>query len=318
MAPSLGLPIDNFERTLLRDFLVTFGDGTQKMRIGSENIKREVIHRAVFLRWSWTSRVYGQMHQTCSSDELYHFHEGDRARLWTLFLNRLQWGHAHSDSNFSKVLGLQTSNPGYPQAFVDQKEGLPFLLPVGKDKEFWELISQMFLAIQYNVSIFSAAGPLAEGYEKHLQQLTGLEDPMQRGANNVGDHDQSKERSRLPLTVRQSEASGESQTVASGVPNPTSEVDGTGRLNEKGLTEDDEDSTGANDAKSSQQRKKADDFEIWSLIRLCAMIERGGRRSDKIWPALLQCGFEELYDAVGNGFLRKDFNETYMSDGRVS
>src|SRR5271156_6020239 len=139
MAPSLGLPIDNFEKTLLRDFLDTFGDVMQKMRISSENIQWEVIQREVFLRWSWTSEVYGQLHQTGSSDELYHFHEGDRARLWALFLNRLQWGHAYSDSHFSKVLGLQTCTPGYPQAFVDQKEGLPFLLPVGEDKEFWEL-----------------------------------------------------------------------------------------------------------------------------------------------------------------------------------
>ena len=58
-----------------------------------------------------------------------------------------------------------------------------------------------------------------------------------------------------------------------------------------------------------KQHKIADEFEIWSLARQCAMIERGGRQRDKIWSALLQCGFADFFDQVGNGYLRKDFRE---------
>lgn len=216
------------------------------------------------------------------------------------------------------MLGLQSSNPDYPQAFVDQKEGLPSLVTAGEDKEFWQLISDMFFAFHSNVSIFAEGDTLSVRYEKHLQELIGLKGQVQQRMNNAGNHDPSKEWSLLSLTAQQNEAGDESQTAASSVLNLSPEVNGTFGLNDNGPADDNEDNTGASDTLPVKQRKMADDFEIWSLVRLCSMIERGGRRNDKIWPALLQCGFEELYDEIGNGFLRKDFNEKEKLDRGVS
>ena len=150
MPYSLRLPIDNFEKTLLREYLATFGDAARESRASRANP-----HKGSFTRWRWRSLVYGQLHRACYSEELFHFHNGDRAKLWALFLNRLQWGSRLSSTHFSKVLGLQTSNPEFPQSFQDPEHGLPSLVPADEDVESWLLISDMFFAFHCNVSIFS-------------------------------------------------------------------------------------------------------------------------------------------------------------------
>jgi hypothetical protein len=288
-----------FEKTSLREYLATFGDAARESKASRTNP-----HMGSFTRWRWRSLVYGKPHRPCYLEELFHFHNSDRAKLWALFLNRLQWGSSLSSTHFSKVLGLQTSNPGLPQSFQDPEHGLPSLVPADEDVESWLLISDMFSAFHCDVSIFSDGDALDVRYERHCRVEEQLP-PFMAGSSR---HEPLVDLS-SPSTTQQIDASEieAAQSVGEQSPSPV----GKQELRVDPMTDGDGDDPSGNTSEEQtfKQHKIADEFEICSLARQCAMIERGGRQRDKIWSALLQCGFADFFDQVGNGYLRKDFRE---------
>lgn len=277
------LSIDDFEKTLLHDFCETFRDGRQRIVFSHP----QLLQREVFKRWRWTHTVYDHLSSALYSKELCHFHEGDRRRIWELFLRRLE-GFPLTMSYFSKVAHLKEHNPRFPQTFVDQTTGLPSLVERSEDQHYWQLIADMFFANQIGVSTFSDITTFPINLSTYSEEFLHIQEPKpypEPGSGPVGKDDQ--------------EGEGDQQ----------------GRGGQKGK----EDQMGETDQQSKGnaslvRKRQGLEFEIWSLVRMCSMLERGGCRSDKIWEALQQCGFNELYDCLENGFIRRDLNEPGVSE----
>lgn len=47
------------------------------------------------------------------------------------------------------------------------------------------------------------------------------------------------------------------------------------------------------------------EFEIWPIVHICSVFERAAAHRGKVREALRDCGFENLYDRVEDGFARK-------------
>ncbi|KAL2037040.1 hypothetical protein N7G274_010167 [Stereocaulon virgatum] len=278
MAPlKLTLPLADFEKRLLCDFVKTFGG-----QFEGQFIDNSTIVTGVFNRWSWADEVIRSFRPTHPSDELFISHGGDRSLLWESCLSRLSLVRRHDDGpKYSRVEDLRKNNTNYPQEFMTDYDGDILVESLAEDNHFWRIIANVFLGVRYNISSFSTIRNFSDIYQRRGWEPVEFEHMFFAPNGDVrsvallylglGDVPNSIE---MSAAVRRSESEFPSA--------------GEGRNMQTVHSAD----------KLLQRRKdwEEDQCDIWSLLRKAAMIERGGRQGDKVWAALDECRFVELYE----------------------
>ena len=280
MAPfKLIVPIADFEKVLLDEFFTSFAVSEEFDTINDAAIVHEV-----FARWRWSNDVLRSVRSTCL-EEL----SADRdAQLWKQCLSCLTWERKHESGPLhSRVQSLRERNPDPPEMIpVDQKHVLN-VEALADDMKYWKMISNIFLAVRYNLSSFSSSTKFLDMFRKHGVRPATYEPSFSTSGDMMppwvhtaasdstkfwDDFEDQMSHDSMILNLR---------TSSNCLPSSARDVTALRNCNLPMITQ-------------PNPIFEPDEFEIWSLLRKGAIIERHGRQADEIWAAVQDCRLGEL------------------------
>ena len=304
------IPLRDFEKVLLKDFDKTFSpvDHIDEL-ICDDNITKEV-----FSRWTWTNRVLDHMRASRLDPR------ANEEVFWrTCWKLTLQLPH-------TRLASLREKNPDLPRKNFLFNGDIEATWPQ-EDHAYWVVITHIYLAVRYSLSSFTDPGTLKREFNsRRLEPVVSQywsPDPSSSLRSESGEEvfrmtagpDQSMENGSLkPWSKRWPKRTNLTTSPDDSLQEPPEREiiehgDEIASLSDDSIDlascpeyEDMEPYWDLNNfgpqprapvSNLAEEDWEKDEFEIWALIRQAAMIERGGRRPEEIWPALAECFFSD-------------------------
>jgi len=256
------------EKILLDDYRRQFGE--QTLLISKERAANLI--PAVFSHWRWHLKVVIDYGLVVDDEEWEPFHQGDRAKIWEVYLRRLYRRASNVNYKlFSRVTALLEGNPQLKEEFLqapNDDTGLPDPKIASGDLDYWELIVSM----KIYMDVFTSNSNIGQVVSSLVTTLST--DHEENCESIQQDHDILK-------------------------PLPWASL-----LKEQLIDEYD--------------YYMLSSYQIWSLIRICAIFQRRGpTQRVRVNDALQQTGFLNKYRPVGRFYTEKQ-SDTLQDLTRLS
>jgi len=279
MALELVLRLELSEKALINDFCSVLEPNPCLIAVASN----EEVNQA-FSAWRWTQQVRSELSYVMTSEEVHHFHGGERGKMMDLLLTRLPSQKGWGDSLYNKFSGLLAENVKFLREFANSKDYSVSVIPKRDDLSYWNRLSNLYRSRMFDYSLCS-------DLEITLQQLSAAHDSLQEDRNRIS--------ATLSSLENLMESEGRDISSADMAKNLIDQKNKLCSQNEQ--------------LRALLEEFTPDKhFDVWSLIRKCSIYERASHHRNHVWEGLTECGFYEHHVATHLGFQPKgERNEAF-------